>query len=70
MVVDFSAGLRDKEFKDEVNINDFNILRLSLETMYKVLCHSSLTSVKNSGKYWDTTQAYSQYPGQFTMRTP
>ena len=37
MVVDFSAGLRDKEFKDEVNINDFNILRLSLETIVKVL---------------------------------
>ena len=37
MVVDFSAELRDKEFNDEVSINDFNVLRLSLESIVKVL---------------------------------
>jgi len=37
MVVDFSTELRDKDFNDEVNINDFNVLRLSLETTVKVL---------------------------------
>ena len=37
MVVDFSAELRDKEFNDEVSINDFNVLRLSIESIVKVL---------------------------------
>ena len=38
MVLDFSAGLRDKEFiNEEVSINDFNVLRLSLESIVKVL---------------------------------
>ena len=37
MVLDFSAGLRDKKFSDETSINDFNVLRLSLESITKVL---------------------------------
>ena len=37
MVVDFSAGLKDKDFNDETDINDFNVLRYSLDTSVKVL---------------------------------
>jgi leucyl-tRNA synthetase len=37
MVVDFSADLRDKDFNEEAVINDFNVLRHSLETSVKVL---------------------------------
>ena len=37
IVVDFSAGLKDKEFKGEDNINDLNVLRFSLETIVKIL---------------------------------
>jgi leucyl-tRNA synthetase len=37
MVADFSAGLKDKEFKGEDNINDLNTLRFSLETIVKIL---------------------------------
>ncbi len=37
MVVDFSAGLRDNDLNDEVVINDINVVRLSLESIVKVL---------------------------------
>jgi leucyl-tRNA synthetase len=37
MVVDFSAELREKDVNDEAVINDFNVLRHSLETSVKVL---------------------------------
>jgi leucyl-tRNA synthetase len=37
MVVNFSAGIKDKDFKDERNINYLNVLRFSLETIVKVL---------------------------------
>ena len=37
MVVDFSAELREKDFNDETIINDFNVLRLSLESTVKIL---------------------------------
>ncbi len=37
MVVDFSAGLREKDYSDKTVINDFNVLRLSLESTVKVL---------------------------------
>ncbi|MEE9606025.1 MAG: class I tRNA ligase family protein, partial [Candidatus Scalindua sp.] len=37
MVADFSAGLKDKEFKGDDNINNLNTLRFSLETIVKIL---------------------------------
>ena len=37
IVVDFSTELREKDFNDEAAINDFNVLRLSLESTVKVL---------------------------------
>ena len=37
MVVDFSVGLKEKDFNDKTVINDFNVLRHSLESSVKVL---------------------------------
>ena len=37
MVVDFSAELRENDFNNETIINDFNVLRLSLESTVKIL---------------------------------
>ena len=37
IVVDFSAGLREKELNDETVINDFNVLRYSLEASVTIL---------------------------------
>ncbi|MFQ5965586.1 MAG: leucine--tRNA ligase [Candidatus Scalinduaceae bacterium] len=37
MIVNFSASLKDKGTKDENSINDFNVLRLSFETIVKIL---------------------------------
>jgi leucyl-tRNA synthetase len=37
LIVDFSSELKDKEFKNEADINDFNVFRLSLESSVKLL---------------------------------
>ena len=37
MVVNFSAGLKGKEYEDEKDINDLNVLRFTLESIVKLL---------------------------------